>query len=51
MADVRKNAAERWRDYRERQKPNERDLDKAKDFGKGIGSGKNRSTDDDDFSM
>ena len=43
MADIRKNAAQRWRDERDRQK----DIDKDSSKSKGRGKGRN----DDDFSM
>lgn len=55
MADIRKNAAERWLEYRERPKEMENDPAKAKgkekDLSQDLGKGKGMGRDDDDFSM
>jgi hypothetical protein len=53
MADRRQNAAERWLEYRERQKEIAKDPSKAKDkdLSQELGKGKGRGRDDDDFSM
>jgi hypothetical protein len=55
MADIRKNAAERWLEYRERQKDIEKDPAEAKDNDVTQelqkGNGKRRSGMDDVFSM
>lgn len=53
MADRRQNAAERWFEYRERQKEIEKDPSKAKDkdLSQELGKGKGRGRDEDDFSM